>query len=189
MKAQVIIIIILVTCTLFLIIPNDKSQNYALTSPKHPQEYMSKVVMQGFTKEGALKNEVSTEYWAYLPENQSSELTAPHLIVHKPDQTVWHIQAKKGKITQPTVGTLNEIELFDEVSIKRPGNGREVMPLQLETSVLRYQPKTHFAETDQFITMTKPDLKITGVGMKAFLDKSYVEMLHDVKTYYDSTIQ
>lgn len=166
--------------------PDTQSPRSVFQKVKHPQEYMTQVSMWSYTETGQLKNEMSANYWAYLPETKASQLNEPHLIVYKPDNTLWHIKSKKGRILQPTVGVIDEVELMEDVEIERPGSAK-VMPLKLETSVIRYRPKTEYAETDQFITMTKPDLKITGTGMKAFLDKNFVELLHNVKTYYMAT--
>lgn len=153
---------------------------------KDPQEYMKNVFVTIYTEQGLLKDELSAHYWAYLPEQKISTLVAPHLTVYRPDGTLWIIDAKKGKIKQPTLGTIEQIALQEEVTLERPATNK-VLPIKLETEELRYQPKKQYAESDVFITMTKPDLKITGTGLRAFLDQSSVELLRDVKTYYTVT--
>jgi len=153
---------------------------------KDPQEYMKGVFVTIFTEQGLLKDELSAHYWAYLPEAKISTLVTPQLIVYKPDGTTWIINAKRGKIKQPTLGTIEQIALQEEVVLERPAT-KITLPIKLETEELRYQPKKQYAESDVFITMTKPDLKITGTGLRAFLDQSSVELLRDVKTYYTVT--
>lgn len=152
-----------------------------------PQEYMRQVSVWAFTETGDLKHYLSADYWAYLPSTQSSILTTPFLTIYKPDKTLWNIQAKKGNIQQPTLGHIDQVELSGTVILHRPATAN-VMPIKLETENLRYQPKIQYAETEHFITMTKPDLKITGVGMRAFLEKSSVELLHNVKTFYETAL-
>jgi LPS export ABC transporter protein LptC len=155
-------------------------------SKKNPQEYMQAVFVTIFTEQGFLKDELSANNWAYLPEAQASTLVMPRLIVHKPDGTVWTIQARKGNITQPTLGTIEKITLQQEVILERPAT-ETVVPIKLETDELHYQPQKQYATSDQFITMIRPNLKITGTGLRAFLDQSSVELLRDVKTYYTVT--
>jgi LPS export ABC transporter protein LptC len=153
-----------------------------------PQEYMSNVSVWAFTKTGGLEHHLSADYWAYLPKIKSSTLIEPLLIVYKSDHTLWKIQAKHGKIHQPTMGHIDQVELSDTVILQRPETA-DAVPIKLETEQLRYQPKTQYAETERFITMTKPNLKITGVGMRAFLENSSVELLHNVKTFYEATLR
>lgn len=186
MKIQQSLMGLGVLIIVIILLPTDKSNHYEHTKPHHPQEYMLQVAMWSYGEEGKLKNKVSADYWAYLPELNASKLTAPHLTVYKPDNTLWHIQAKEGKVIQPSVGQIQEVELRDNVTLQRPANDK-VAPILLETSVIRYQPSIEYVETDKPITMTKPDLIISGVGMRAFLDKSIVELLHNVKTQYVTT--
>lgn len=184
MKGYLFFIFIAVISVVWLI-PSDKNRSVFQTV-KHPQEYMNNVSMWSYHFDGTLKHALHAQYWAYLPESKSSTLMSPHLTVYKPDQTIWHIDAKHGKILQPTMGSIDQVELYENVVVERPAT-RHAVPIKLETSELRYQPKTQYAETDKFITMSKPDLKITGIGMRAFLDRSFVELLQDVKTSYVAT--
>lgn len=149
---------------------------------------MKDVSVWAYTEEGMLKHHLSADYWAYVPLHQASQLTTPHLTVYKPDNTIWTIDAKRGDVTQPTLGQIDQVELSDTVILKRPPSPN-LMPITLETEVLRYQPKKQYAETDQSITLTKPDLKITGVGMRAFLEKNTVELLNNVKSQFVSSPQ
>ncbi len=153
---------------------------------RKPQEYMKEIFVTIFTEQGLLKDELTANYWAYLPAAQISTLITPHLTVHRPDGTIWTINAKKGEIKQPTLGTIEQIALQQDVVLERPAT-KTAVAIKLETNELQYQPKKKYAESDQLITMTKPDLKITGIGLRAFLDQGLVELLRDVKTYYTLT--
>ena len=166
-----------------------KSENHGLhnntPAKKNPQEYMTNFFVSIFSKEGHLKNELSANYWAYQPETEGSTLTMPHLVIYKPDGSLWTIDANRGFIKQANIATLDQINLHNNVVISRPASNT-IFPITLETPDLYYQPHKEYAETDQCVTMKKPGLKISGIGMRAFLDKGSVELLRDVKTYYSS---
>lgn len=155
---------------------------------KYPQEYMHDVAVWAFTEEGMLKHHLSAHYWAYTPDQHASQLSSPHLTVFKPDNTVWYIDAKFGHVKQPSLGSIDQVELSDTVVLKRPATFN-LMPITLETEVLRYQPKKQYAETDKKIKLTKPDLTITGEGMRAYLDKNSVELLNNVKSNFMASPQ
>jgi LPS export ABC transporter protein LptC len=148
-----------------------------------PQEYMADFFVTLFTEDGLVKNKLSGDYWAYQPETNGSTLKRPHLIVYKPDGSVWIIDAKQAFVKQPNIGTLDDIVLHNNVVIHRPATGTFV-PITLETNALLYQPSKSYAESDELVTLTKPDLKVSGIGMRAFLDKDSVELLHNVKAAY-----
>lgn len=151
-----------------------------------PQEYMRHAFVTIFSESGSLKNELSAKYWAYLPDAELSILTLPHLSIYKPDGSIWLIDAKKGRVKQPTIGNIEQLELQDEVVIERPET-KTTIPLKLETTELNYYPKKEFAESEQWVVMNKPGLKMTGVGLRAYLNQGSMELLRDVKTYYTVT--
>ncbi len=148
-----------------------------------PQEYMANAYLTSFEENGNLKEEITANRWAYLSEAKISTLSIPHLIIYKPDGTIWFIDAKKGTLKQPSLGTIEQIELQENVVIERPGT-TTIVPLKLKTEKMSYQPKKQYAESAEPVVMTKPGLKITGTGLRAFLERDKVELLHNVKTFY-----
>lgn len=148
-----------------------------------PQEYMANFFVTIFTEDGLIKNKLSGDYWAYQPKINGSTLTTPHLMVYKPDGSVWIIDAKHAFVKQPNIGTFDEITLKNNVIIHRPAMGT-ITPITLKTETLLYQPSKEYAESDQLVTLIKPDLTVSGIGMRAFLDKDSVELLHNVKAAY-----
>jgi LPS export ABC transporter protein LptC len=148
-----------------------------------PQEYMKMVALTTYDANGAIKNALFADYWAYSPQTEHSILNRPKLIVYKPDQTMWEIVAKQAKVSQPSIGAIASIALSKDVVLLQ--STQSATPLvTVETQSLDYQPEKQYAETAQFVKMTKPALMITGIGLRAFLEKNWVELLHDVKTYY-----
>lgn len=168
---------------LWVLTPTEKKIPSSFKTQSQPQEYMTQVSVWNFNEEGKLKHFLSAESWSYLPADESSLLTTPHLTVYKPDNSVWKIDAKQGVVTQPNIGTIDQVELQDSVVLQRPA-APSLDPILIETQKICYKPKENKAETDQFITLTKPELKITGVGMRALLDTNSVELLNNVKTHY-----
>lgn len=181
------ILVCALSITLWLGISKDKNPKLSFTSPLEPQEYMIEAAVWSFTPEGTLKHFLSADYWAYLPNTQSSTLITPHLTVYKPDKSLWKMNAKKAIIQQPTLGSIERVDLSKNVVLQRTATPI-LSPIKVETEAICYHPKKEYAETDAFITLTKPDLKVTGVGMRAFLNDSAVELLHNVKTSYISNV-
>jgi LPS export ABC transporter protein LptC len=186
MKMNFLFLLMTILGVFFLIKPSDVTKKSSLHIDKTRQEYMKNLLTTTYTESGMLKNKIYAAYWAYLPLQQQSTLIAPHMIHFKPDGTEWHITAKHGLTKQPTLGGIEEIELWDKVCLERMVNTNNA-PILVETEKLCYHPKKQFAESENTITMTKPDGQVTGTGLRAFLEKNSVELLHNVKTYYDTT--
>ena len=167
---------------LFLIKPSETNQPYQ-SSSKKPQEYMMQLFVTLFNESGAVKNKLSANYWGYLPEKGISTLTRPHLTLFKPDGVQWFIHSKKGHVTQPNIGIIETITLQENVILERPASDLATA-VTVETESLSYQPKKDFAESDDFVRLIKPGVTITGIGLRAPLDKGSVELLSHVKTYY-----
>lgn len=179
------ILLALISLGTFYFFKSDPTKELALTTPLEikPQEYMTQASVKIFEETGSLQEEISANYWAYLPSEQRSVLHLPYVTIYKQAGTTWTIQATSGFIKQPTLGTLEKIELQDKVLIKRLANKNNA-PIKLTTQKLTYYPKTQFAENSELVTLTKPGLIITGIGLRAFLEKASVELLQEVKTHY-----
>lgn len=159
----------------------DPKENWVNT-PHLPQEYMKTVTVKMYQKNGDIKNALSAHYWAYSPEFSRSILKGPRLTIFKPENA-WQIAAQYAQVNQPDIATIQAIELRQDVVLNRPATAK-TQPVRVETQSLNYKPEKQYAETQQFVKMTKPALTITGVGLRAFLENNWVELLHDVKTYY-----
>jgi len=151
-----------------------------------PQEYMKMVELTTYDTTGSLKNALYADYWAYSPQTEHSVLNRPKLVVYKPE-SVWEIVANQAKVSQPNIGAIENIALTKNVVLQStPLTADNDDIVTVETEALDYQPEKQYAETTQFVKMTKPALTITGTGLRAFLENNWVELLHDVKTYYTS---
>lgn len=150
---------------------------------KKPQEYMQHAHIRVFNEQGFLKDELSVSNWAYRSEQSLSTLTAPFLTIHKPNGTIWTLRAKSGTITQPTLGDFEKIVLKETVVLERI-QAHRTDPLKLETDELCYIPKEQSVTTEQRVTLNKPGLRMTGIGLRALLDQNTVTLLKDVKTEY-----
>ncbi len=183
MRNTIIVVIAAILSIGLLVFVKSEQPRLVAYTEKKPQEYMKQVLVSIFTEQGFLKSKLSANYWGYLPEIALSNLQKPKLMIYKPDGSAWSICANTGKVEQPTLGSIEQIILEDEVVLERPATAT-VFPIKLETRELRYQPKKQFAESHQLVTMTKPGLTITGIGLRAYLEQNSVELLQDVKTHY-----
>ena len=178
-------VIVLATMYLFKGTTSVKIQSDAIA--KLPQEYMKDVQVTHFTENGKVKDKIKASFWAYLPDKKISEISAPRLSIVKSDNSFWHVNAKYGIASHPTLQSkVTKLELKDNVVVSRPET-HEITPITVTTEQMYYYPGNEYVQTDKFVKMIKPGLEITGTGLEGYLDKNWVELQNDVKTTYVSS--
>ena len=144
-----------------------------------PDVIMDHLIMTAMDEEGRPKRRLEAVRMAHFPESDSHRLERPYLIMFQEDQQPWHVRSEQGIITENG----EEIMLLGMVQIWRPGNG-ETRELEIETRDLRVLPEEDFGETDQSAVIRTRNSQSTGVGMRAFLKESRIELLSEVLTTY-----
>lgn len=209
-----VVLAVVLGIALFLLWGSDSAPPKVRLADTHPEEYMKSIQAKSFSETGELKNALVADSWAFLPKEHLSKFQNPYLTVHKteyktehkadintkqkavqnrghtsgnnknkPNKSVWHVSSKQGHAIQPTLAKIEAITLEDTVVLERPKT-QETEAIKIETHSLSYNPEKEYAKTDEHVTLTKPDLTITGVGLNAYLEDSWVELLHNVKTVF-----
>ncbi|VAX05488.1 Lipopolysaccharide export system protein LptC [hydrothermal vent metagenome] len=131
--------------------------------------------------EGKLERTLSAEHMKHYPDDDSTELTRPHLVIYEADTPPWKIRSETGWVSGD--GTL--VLLNGEVKIDRaaaPG----IRPLHITTSNMRIRPKEHYAETDEKTKLRSNHDVQTSVGMQAWLKKPIrIKFLSKVRGRYE----
>jgi len=184
--AQPLLIGLLIFLALFTVLEHQQTLNQSSSVQyKQPQEYMKHVHVTHFTETGTIKDQIKAKYWAYVPEKEISTLDTPHLIIVKPGEANWTVDAKSGRAHHPTLQSkVEKLELWDSVVVDR-AKTKTHEPITVTSEKLIYFPENDYVESDLFVKLIKPGLIVTGIGMHGYLDKNWVELLKDVTTQYE----
>ncbi|MCF6807943.1 LPS export ABC transporter periplasmic protein LptC [Thiotrichales bacterium 19S9-11] len=103
----------------------------------------------------------------------------------KEGELPWNITSDHGYLSDHN----EKLKLWGNVIIKRPGDGKDKPPLKITTSILYVYPNKDFAETDQPVKMEQLGSKniITGTGMKAHMNPEKIQLLSNVRSYYEDS--
>lgn len=132
-----------------------------------------------FDKQGKLAREFTTPKVIHYPEHNTSVFIKPHLIVHRPDQPVWTISAKRGKAIEGN----KQVDLVGQVSIQQAADNKNPAT-DIHTSELHFFPSKQLATTSKLIRMHQPGIMISATGMRAHLDSHHIELLSNTKAVY-----
>lgn len=147
--------------------------------------YMNDVENTSFSPDGILLHILAAERLTHFPDPEYSLLDLPHFIIYREgDEEPWHVWAEHAHIdTDPTLAE-QRVELMNDVHIQRlDAQGRE---MNIYTDFLTIYPESRKAATDEDIRMVTAENEISGTGMRADLDTNHIQLLANVRGYYDS---
>jgi lipopolysaccharide export system protein LptC len=134
-----------------------------------------------FDELGQKQGEMESPKLLHFTSDDSSVLTTPLLTLYSKDNKApWSISAQTGK----TFNGTQKIDLIDNVVIHQPP-GAQNQDTIITTSLLHIFPNQKLANTDKPVTLIQSGIKITSIGMNAYLDKKHVTLLSQARGFYD----
>jgi lipopolysaccharide export system protein LptC len=103
----------------------------------------------------------------HYPDDDSSELDRPVLILYRSDGPPWDIRSETGWVS----GDGERVLLHGQVVVDREGSG-EARPVHLTTSELLVRPRQEYAETSMPVKLTSGEDWLTSTGMQAWYGES-----------------
>ncbi len=130
---------------------------------------------------GRTRRVLSAASMRHFPGDDSTELTAPELLLLEPGRPPWRIRAESGWVSAD--GEL--VLLRGAVKVDREA-GDGVMPVSLRTRDLRVQPKQEYAETEYEVYAETPSGEVRSRGMQVWLREPVrIKLLAEVRARYE----
>ena len=145
-----------------------------------PSFYVENFVATTMGSNGRHRRRVEAAYMAHFADTDTHELESPYLVLYRERGQPWHVRSEQGWLS----GEGDVLLLLGQVRIWRNNADGERL-VAIETQDLRVLPESEYGETDQPIRIITPHSQTQGVGMRAYMDTSRVELLSQVKTVYD----
>ena len=145
-----------------------------------PDFYMENFVTVKMDEYGAVQRRIEAEYMAHFPDTDTHEFQDPYMVMYREDRTPWHVRSERGWLSPRGDVML----LLGQVHIWR-NNQDGVKELDVKTEDLRVLPEREYGETDKPVLITTATTQTRGVGMKAHLAESRLELLSKVRTRHE----
>jgi len=130
--------------------------------------------------DGLPDQSLSSDYLKHFQDDDTTELTMPHLVIYDKYTAPWVVDAKAGWISSDASLVLLSGKVY--INRKKRGLSPEV---SITGSNMRIQPKDHYFETDEKITIKSADSQIDSVGMNAWLkNPTRFKFLSNVRGHY-----
>lgn len=134
-----------------------------------------------FDELGQKQGEMDSPKLLHFASEDSSVLTTPLITLYSKDNKApWSISSQTGK----TFNGTEKVDLIDNVVIHQPP-GAQNQDTTITTSLLHIFPNQNLANTDKPVTLVQSGVKITSVGMNAYLDQKHVTLLSQARGFYD----
>ncbi len=145
-----------------------------------PDIFMQDVKVVETDETGKVVKHLTSPKLVHYPKDDKTQITQPVYVVYQDNQKQpWVIKATMG--TSYNGG--KKIVLQDNVNIHE-SQGTNNQDTLITTSSLTYFPKKDLASTKKPVTIQKPNLKITAIGMNAFLAEKRVDLLSNTRGIY-----
>jgi len=156
---------------------------YHVQVPAHSPDYFSK----GYTKWemnelGTLKSKLLSDEMVHYSDDGTTQMVNPIMFFHNEKTPPWVIHSDAGILS----GDGKDLLLNGKVAINRD-KAKGVTQLTINTSVLKVNPETSYAETNEWAELISPPNKTTGTGMKmTFAPPIHLQLLANVKGKYET---
>ena len=144
-----------------------------------PDAYMENFVTVEMDDAGKPKRRLEANSMAFHAD-RTIELANPHYVLYLADGRPWHVRSERGQVSAGG----GVVQLLGKVGIWRD-DGSGVRDIDIRTEHLTVLPESEYGETREPVTIRTPATTSTGVGMRAYLDETRIELLSEARTHVD----
>ncbi len=154
-----------------------------ISAPAHSADYFSK----GYSKwemdeRGKLNSKLLADRMVHYSDDGTTHLDNPVMFFYNEQTPPWIIKSETGIRSADGKNIL----LNGKVSVDRAG-AKGIRQLKINTTNVRVQPETSYAETDAWAELISPPNVTTGTGMKlTFREPIHLELLANVRGKYET---
>jgi lipopolysaccharide export system protein LptC len=114
-----------------------------------------------FNSLGAVDSTLAAAKMLHYPDDDTTDLIAPHLVQSKPNEPRVTVTAERGAVSQDG----EEVFLYDNVVLVRDGSA-ERPETRMRTSFLHLVRGRSVVSTDREVVITEGERELTGRGME-----------------------
>lgn len=142
-----------------------------------PDYYMEDFSTLTLEEDGRAKNRLKAVYMAHYQDNDTTELLKPAMEIYRVGRLPLYLSAERGWVTDDN----NVVVLRGNVRLwEDDAAGKRV--LQVDTTEVKVLLENEYAETDQRAVIVSKSSTITGIGMRAYLKESRLEVIKHERT-------
>jgi lipopolysaccharide export system protein LptC len=148
---------------------------------RHDPDYVvDNLTHTRFNMQGVVESTLTAAKMLHYPDDDSTDLLAPHFVQTKPNEPRVTLTADRGALSQDG----EEVFLYDNVLIVREG-GPDRSETRMRTSFMHVVQAQSVFQTDRDIVITEDDREISGRGMEYHNDSKEMFLRDRVRGRFD----
>lgn len=144
--------------------------------------YLSELDTTRFSQDGRREWRLQAQRLTHFPTPEFSLLDRPQLSLFPEGDEPWFIEAERARIDQDSEGR-ERMQLDGNVVITYVDGGGQTLTIYTDT--LTVYPEQRLAETAAEVLMTTAGSELRSRGLRADLNTQLIELLANVRGYYD----
>ncbi len=151
----------------------------ATPAQQEPDAYMEAFTRTDMDEQGRVKSRLQAKRMLHFAVDGATRLSEPTMQLHEEDQRArpWHARSDYAWVS----GEQDVVLMYGHVRIWR-NDAQGQRELEVRSEDLRVLPGLRYAETDTTAIIVTPQRVTRGVGMRANLATSQLDLLNDVHT-------
>jgi lipopolysaccharide export system protein LptC len=115
----------------------------------------------------------------HYPETDTAKMENPRFFYFEDDASTWEVTATSGNLGNSAARNEEQLELFDDVVIRRPLEDGSF--LVVTTERLDVFPDSKEVNTESPVTLEAKGSHLESTGMRAFLNEEHIDLLSAIK--------
>ncbi len=140
--------------------------------------YLEDFTTRKYDTNGEIQYEVRGNSLAHYPDDNSSEISRPTMVMHR-DDARWEINSRTGELAQST----GVFTLIGDVMVLR--EAQQSAPIQMKTSRLSVLTDGNQVVTDEPIEIISENWELRSVGLQSTLEAGKLNLLSQVTGHYE----
>ncbi len=142
----------------------------------NPDFWLENFTLWAMNEQGRPRYKLVADYQVHYPDDDSSELTRPHIEFYAEKGAPWVVDSERGWVSSG--GKL--VLLLGKVYINREKT-KDNRAMAITTENLLVRPDDEYAETDKPVTIDSEGIFYESVGMRAYMKEDRLQLLADVR--------
>ena len=133
---------------------------------------------------GVVESSLTARKMIHYPDDDSTELSLPHLVETKRDRPRTEVSAMRGALSQDG----EEVFLYDNVLLQREATDTR-SAMRIETSALHYVRNRSMLRSDRDVRITEERQMLSGRGLEYDLDAERMALRERVRGRFEPKIR
>jgi len=149
---------------------------------RHDPDYLIvNFTTTSYNREGAAESMLSAARMVHFPDDDTTELTSPHVVQTKPDEPKMTVRADRGKLSRDG----EDIYLYDNVVLEREAGAGQTAAT-LTTEYLQVVRDRSLVRTDREVKIVEETRALSGRGMEYNNDTRHFTLNADVRGRFEA---